>query len=326
MNTKLNTQTIQICDVGTMPLSLNFVTVGEGKPKTFILAGLHGPERGAQLVLANLLRDLPDFKGSLTVLPVANPLGLAVGSREEPISHKNMNRWFPGKTNSEPVYKMTAKIYEIAQQHDYVIDLHGFETYGMVEALFMSNGNKEAGRGSLYLINSLDPEIIWYINTENYDEHKYDGTLAMNLAKNGIASIVVEMPKLEKITEKEVNHIVNGLKRHLQNAPSYEQNDLHRLRKKDFVSKRELRSPGTGIFEREPSLKLGKRVEKGQKIGQLIRIPRYKSEVIKSPYAGVVFELEREKQDVVVTGEVLVGIGEPIGQDLQERVFGLISL
>ena len=104
-------------------------TFGKGTPRVLIVAGLHGDEVvsvAAARILLDKLKNLT-IRGTVRIIPIANELGLYIGSRTNPIDGKDLNRVFPGNENGSVSERLAAKIWSLALESDYIVDLHGCE-------------------------------------------------------------------------------------------------------------------------------------------------------------------------------------------------------
>ena len=95
-------------------------------PVVFITAAIHGDEVNGTGALWHLLRDA-DFRlvrGSLIVVPVANPLAFDRHSRYLP-DRRDLNRCFPGRTDGSLASRLARLLFdEIVMRSDVGIDLH----------------------------------------------------------------------------------------------------------------------------------------------------------------------------------------------------------
>src|SRR5215471_12741112 len=76
--------------------------VGRGKPKALITAGIHGDEGPWGAWAIHKLLDAvstEDLRGSIRVVPVANPLAMEADLRNAPLDTLDLNRVFPGNAD-----------------------------------------------------------------------------------------------------------------------------------------------------------------------------------------------------------------------------------
>jgi predicted deacylase len=98
--------------------------VAEG-PRLIVLAGVHGDEyepMEAARRLAALLASLP-FRGSVTLVPVANPTAFAAASGMG-IDGLDLARSFPGDPHGSPTLQAAHAITCELRRADFLIDLH----------------------------------------------------------------------------------------------------------------------------------------------------------------------------------------------------------
>lgn len=304
--------TIQILEGSGFSLSLDYATFGSGKPKTLILSGIHGNERTGQLILTNLLRELPEFNGTLTVLPIANPLGFALNQRFEPMSGLDLNRQFNGKNDGRPAFLLTTAILELAKHYDYVIDLHSYTSAGLIQVGLNANDL------SAKIAEQLSPDIVRIGHLS--PELKINGTLSNAVRINGGTYVLIETPALERVTEDQIGRVVFGLKQHLLSASKYIHSNENILSTMPFVRIKLVKAKCGGVFERNPNLKLGDPVRVGDQLGLMTSLPDLKSVPVPSQYTGIICEMESTTQDAVVSGETLVGIGELLNENEKENI------
>jgi hypothetical protein len=99
---------------------------GEPGPSVFIGVSIHGDEITGQASLWKLMDFLKgkQMRGTVTAVPVMNPEGFNFNVRGIPESTVDLNRVYPGDPNGSIAERLTAKIWEIARKHDYIIDVH----------------------------------------------------------------------------------------------------------------------------------------------------------------------------------------------------------
>ena len=96
-----------------------------GGPRPLVVAGVHGDEyepMEAARRLAAAIAARP-FRGSLTVVPVANPTAFAAGSRTG-ADGLDMARSFPGNASGSPTERAAHAVTALIRQADALIDLH----------------------------------------------------------------------------------------------------------------------------------------------------------------------------------------------------------
>ena len=102
-------------------------------PALIVMGAVHGDEVCGAHACAALMEDLDAgrltlTRGRLTVLPVANPLAFARGTRE---GEGNLNRRFvPQAAPANNEERLAAQLAPLLGRHDALLDLHSFHTPG----------------------------------------------------------------------------------------------------------------------------------------------------------------------------------------------------
>lgn len=296
---------IKIVESGGLSISLDYITFGSGSPKTLILSGIHGNERTGNLIIARLMDKLPKFRGTLTILPIVNPLGYSLGQRVEPLSGLDLNRHFTGKNDGRPAYRITNTIMELIEKYDYIINLHNYTTAGLVQVAF--SDTEEAKR----LASLLKPDVVRVSHTEK--EHKLTGSLMGWLKDNNKHSVLVELPTHLSITEEQSSRVIDGIVEHLT-VDDKRTSLVDNITKVPFVKIKLVKSPQTGVFYSKTKLSLGCKVKKGDLHGKIVNLPSGEAFKIVSPCDGIICEKELKNEYPVTTGDTLYGIGELISE------------
>lgn len=294
-------------------LALEYAVLGHGSPKTLVVSGVHGDERSGQLVIARLLRDLPSFHGTLTLLPVVNPLAFVLGVRTEPLTGQDLNRSFTGKNDGRPVFQLAATVMQLVKQHNYIIDLHNFTTAGLVQAGIAAEDD------SAKMAELMNPDIVRIEHTSQ--EYRIHGALSAAARHEGSSYLLVELPTSERLTDEQAARVMRGIKRHLLVCTHYGSRAVSKLRNKPFVRIKLVKATHAGVFERKPSLKIGEIVKMGESLGTLTLLPSGSSIPVKSLYQGMLCELEYQPDAVVSPGETLCGIGELLPEHEKRSFF-----
>lgn len=119
------TYTRKLDDV--MPVELNFHLFGEGAPRVFFTGGIHGGEATGIYVAEKVVAFLEQnelLKGSVKVLPIANPAAFRRMQRTSPYDELDLNRIFPGQEESAPSLALANLLWQEAQDANYIVDLH----------------------------------------------------------------------------------------------------------------------------------------------------------------------------------------------------------
>lgn len=109
------------------PITLPVIEYDGGPgPALFMGCTIHGDEITGQASVWKLREYLAtaEMRGKLTILPLMNPLGFNYNVRGVPLSTVDLNRLYPGDPRGSLSERITSRVWSIAQQHDYVVDVH----------------------------------------------------------------------------------------------------------------------------------------------------------------------------------------------------------
>jgi uncharacterized protein len=157
---------------------------GDQGPTVGVSAAIHGDEPISVEIVRRLAAYLerPDvsLRGSLRLLPVANPLAYESGTRHTLTDHLNLNRLFPGDPDGWLSEQLAAKISStFLPGLDAYIDLHAGGAYPVVDYVYLSNApHLSRAFGSRLLFKPGSP---------------YAGTSASVAEVRGIPSVTVEL-------------------------------------------------------------------------------------------------------------------------------------
>jgi len=153
-------------------------------PRVLLTAGIHGDEYEGPAALLELLAFFHSapLHGSLTVIPVANPMAWSAATRTSPDDGLNLARVFPGNAQGSATEQLAAAIWRIADQQDYVIDLHS----GGSDYLFMPLAGYYAGNdASLEAACHFGLSVLWQLPETN-------GVLSCEMHRRGRTAVGCE--------------------------------------------------------------------------------------------------------------------------------------
>ncbi len=104
--------------------ALGFYTYGEDRPSLFILSATEGVSATCVYtgyLLMKYFENADSFYGSVTVLPVANPLPFRLGVRMSPVDSVDLDTVFPGDEKGSVTQRIAWEIWRRAAQADYVV-------------------------------------------------------------------------------------------------------------------------------------------------------------------------------------------------------------
>ncbi|MFW9918761.1 MAG: succinylglutamate desuccinylase/aspartoacylase family protein [Candidatus Thorarchaeota archaeon] len=106
--------------------TLGFYHFGDERPNILILSAMEGHAAGCvytNFLLMKQLEELNRIDGSISILPVANPLAFRLGTRVSPLDSQALDTVFPGSEFGTLTEKIAWEIWRKASQADFVIHL-----------------------------------------------------------------------------------------------------------------------------------------------------------------------------------------------------------
>lgn len=297
---------IKIAQIGLQEIELPVISLIANKvgPRVLIISGVHGCELSGVFILNKLLEKLEIQAGELHIIPVSNPMAFSLKQRENPTDNKDLNRVFPGNPNGNLSERIAAEIFKFAREMDLVIDLHTFEDPCPIVGIFMNTGTEDVKNKSLKFIKAFAPELVWKI-TFNSHESDLAGALGPKLSLVNVANFAVETPEHFRITETQLNKVVDGLINVLKTTENISQtpdkNEPLKIFKRQYVK---AQKSGMFIANKE----LFENVKEGDILGELISLDKFEKEKVISQFNGQI--LISKKRDVVATGDDLMSIGQ----------------
>ena len=129
-----------------LALPIHRITGDQPGPTLGLTALIHGDEPLPAVIIHRLLNEVDptQLKGSLLMMPVANPLAYETLSRNTPLDMTNMNRIFPGSPDGLFTDQIAdAIVSQFVPQIDYLIDMHSGGTFPTVDYIYLSQVEPE---------------------------------------------------------------------------------------------------------------------------------------------------------------------------------------
>ncbi len=281
------------------------ITIGAGRPRILMTAGIHGDEFSQQLVLKQFI-SAPSVlaHGQIIILPRCNPLALANNTEINPVDNKNLNRIFPGGNDSTSA-RIAAVIMGLVRRSDLVIDLHNFTDPAISQTIFVDTGDSNIRRQTAQLCNAYRLPLIWRISLTNNTKKMISGTLLYNAITAGVPAVGAELPPLDVLTQTELKAGITGLHRVVQHCINPNQTMPQRP-SSQLIERFDIRAPEGGLFI--PVVKLGETTRAEQCIGKIISKEYSEKKVLAKP--GMLIRIRRPGP---VSAETLLGsIGHPV--------------
>lgn len=174
-----------------------------------IVTGIHGDELEGQYVCYELIRRIKEniqfLNGVVDIYPALNPLGIDSVHRGMPTFDLDMNRIFPGSENGAMAEHIAAKIVEDIDGTDICVDVHSSNIF--LREIPQVRISEDVVEHLLPYAKILNTDFIWVQPTATVLE----STLAHNLNKMNIPTLVVEMGVGMRITKEYSKQIVSGI-------------------------------------------------------------------------------------------------------------------
>lgn len=183
---------------------------GVDGPVVSILSGVHGNELTGILALRGLIRaGLALRRGSVRMLPVANPPAHAADSRTTPADGKNLARVFPGTADGTVTDRLADLITrEIITGSDLLVDLH--TSSPDADMPFFAGCVDDATPHSalaLELCHAFGAGVVWTHAALG------PGRTLSTAHELEIPALYVESPRGGTVTTEHLNAYINGVLR-----------------------------------------------------------------------------------------------------------------
>lgn len=294
---------------GVVQLDIPVYTIGNGgRPVFGVTCSVHGDEPGGLYIIARLLdylQQVDKIDGTIHIIPAANPVAQLVNKRVSPLDLKDLNRTGRGRKDGTFTDRVGACLFEFLSQCDLVVNIHEFEMYTPVTAVFMNTGDSKTKTKTLAAIKAFAPDILWVINPAQDSDVQYQATLDTALTQASIANFPIETTQLAFLSEDEIEKAALGLFRvaaYLGICKSF-------LELSPFAApalfRQEVTASEAGLWE--PSCKLMEIIAVGEQIGTMRRLTDFQQMPIYSPSEGILVQY-RHRQ-LVATGTSLFSLG-----------------
>jgi predicted deacylase len=263
-----------------------FVCAGHGPgPTVVVTAGVHGDEYEGPLAIARLAESLSaqDVHGTVYLVPLANPLAFAAGTRLSPVDGLNMARVFPGKEDGSPTERLAYFwFHQFAEKADYLIDLHS----GGVEYEFLPvagfYGEPKLANPSFQGARRMGLPALWQLP-------ETPGVLSREASRAGKVAIGAEYLGAGRVSEEGVRAYASGIRRCLEMWKVLEPSGFPEVPEPKVFGGDWLLAAASGILCAR--CKLGERVLAGEDVATIVGSRGEPVSQILAPHAGVVLGL-----------------------------------
>lgn len=260
-------------------------------PVLALVSGAHGTEYASIVALEKVIALLnpAEMSGTVIVVPLVNiPSFEQKVPHVNPVDHKSMNRFYPGKLDGTQTERASFAITkQVVEQCDHLIDLHGgdldesLRPYGY----WTKTGNEKQDEISREMLIAFGLDHI-IISTDRPKDPQASRYLENTATTRGKPSITVEAGYAGTVDTDDVNALVNGtlsVMRYLKILPGKPNTIEHPVWIENVLT---VMSEQTGMFY--PLVKRGTWIEQGMKLGY---VTDYLGKVIfeaRAPMSGVV--------------------------------------
>ena len=275
--------------------TLGFYTFGEDRPNLLLISAMDGGSAtgvyASYLVMKHLER-LDRIDGSVTVLPVANPLAFRLGTKISPLDSKDLDSVFPGDEHGTVTERTAWEIWRRASQADYIVQL---KTNRQNCVSHVSAMHRE------YIhVRNLASQIALPNIVQSSGQR---GSLTVEAAHEGIPVVSIEMRgDFDQVDSQAAVEVREAI--------------LNFMRIKDMITGEKIETSVTlsgrlkqinvdteGFFV--PQVNIGENVQAGTILGKV----QDKDEIVSS-FNGVVVSLSR--MNYVFEGDIIARIAPPL--------------
>ncbi|UCE10654.1 MAG: succinylglutamate desuccinylase/aspartoacylase family protein [Candidatus Thorarchaeota archaeon] len=274
--------------------TLGFYTYGQARPNVLIISAMNGHSATCAYASYQIMKHLEQegsVYGSVTVLPVSNPLAFRLGARVSPLDSMDLDAVFPGDEQGTVTQRTAWEIWRRASSTDYVIELRtGWQS---------CTSHVIAMHREYIHVRNLATQIGFPLVIQSTGSR---GALTTEAAHEGIPAVTVEMRG-----DREVD---------AQAAVEVRESILNFLRIKNIILGESMETSATlagisrhvsvgseGFFL--PGIHLGEEVKAGDVIGQV-----QDKESVTSPYDGTL--ISHSPMKYVFEGDMVARIATPL--------------
>jgi len=282
--------------------TLGYYTFGEERPNIMMVAAFDGRSATdvyASYLIMKHLEGLERIDGSVTFLPVANPLAFRLGARISALDSKDLDTVFPGNEHGTVTERTAWEVWRRASNSDYVIHLRT----GWQNCISHIVGMH---RDYIHVRNLASQIALSYVA----QSAGLRGALTTEAAHEGIPAVSIEMRgDTDQVDSQAAVEVREAL--------------LNLMRIKDMIPGEKIEASNTlvgrlqhinvdteGFFV--PTVNLGEYVKNGDVIGQV----QDKTDVV-SQYDGAMISLSRI--NYVFEGDSVARIAAPLGDQWSHK-------
>src|SRR5215470_444072 len=184
-------------------------------PVLALVAGAHGTEYASIIAVEKLIErlDPADVSGTVVLVPLLNTASFEQKvPHVNPVDGKNMNRFYPGKTDGTQTERALALVTrQVVERCDYLIDFHGGDLDEDLRpySYWLTTGNEkqDAVTRRMALAFGLDTIVIAADRPTDPGASRY---LDATAATRGKPSLTVEAGRAGTVEPEDVSALVDG--------------------------------------------------------------------------------------------------------------------
>ena len=201
-------------DLSKRRMPIMKIESGKPGPLLWLTACMHGDEIGGTVIIHEVFKRLRKslVNGRVYALPLLNPFGFEMITRNISMSKEDLNRSFPGSATGTLAQRIAGMILNLITDSsaDLVIDIHNDWNKSIPYVVLDSFSENNAYQKALDL--SSGSGLIRIMETETIT-----GSLTYNLLKNDIPAFVMEMGESFVINEQNILVGINSIMNILDN-------------------------------------------------------------------------------------------------------------
>ncbi len=302
-------QKIFVASLGAFNLEMPIIQFGSGSPKLLIVNNLHGNELTGFYALERFIETIPqDMRGTMTIIPTANPLGLLQKHRLLPLDFVDLNRGYPPAAKERGFHVAVRNVLTtLADQHDIILDIHTFLRPCLSAGLIFHQANEKNERLLRQCLDVLGTDSLIEIDAQGSEEKRVRSAFGFYMIERGKLAFSIEYPPITYTSVDQIQEYARGLVR-LLSVLGMSTNKIEVSRVLPIYRRQQMMSPKTALFI--PKMNLNHKVRVGDTLGLLLDVTTLTSEPLISQYDGVLIEIAARQ--FYVCGEKLVTIGAVI--------------
>lgn len=285
-------------------VNLRVGSIGDGRPSALIIASQHGDEGPwGTRAIRKLLEStaLSELRGSLRIVPVANPLAFEENAREAHIDLEDLNSLLPGDPDGRHTERLAhTLVTNVAAGVDVVIDVHGGGSWCINAFVYSFEGSHDLAGW----IGAPFVKAGW---------ERGDKSLTCYARNRGAKVVWIEMGGAGMTEELWADRIATGMRRALGKLGVFVEAELPEAAAAVEIDEAvTLRTPLPGLYL--PTIRedgIGSIVSENTVIGSTI--DPWSNDVLhefRAPFPRTALMLLRPRLAVVEAGQIITALGK----------------